>query len=179
MGTTYGAARFCSAASGHRLAEDLFRDAHAASRNAFFLSFPKRFIRTLPSHDGQADRGNCGGEVMKQVIMLMVLAGIASGCAGNPRPIVDQKDVDREQYLVDLAECEELGREVDVAKGMARGALLGAAVGAAVGVLVGDFGTDATFGGIVGGAGSGLENEYTRQSVVKECMRVRGYVVLN
>jgi outer membrane lipoprotein SlyB len=92
---------------------------------------------------------------------------------------VDTKDVDMAQYQADLTECEVFGEEVEVAKGAVRGALFGALVGGAFGVVTGDGGTEAAVGGVAGGTGSGLENEAKRQSVVKECMRGRRYLVLN
>jgi outer membrane lipoprotein SlyB len=113
------------------------------------------------------------------VTMVVLVAAWVAGCAGNPHPIVDTKAVDMTQYQTNLDECSKFGEEVNVAGGVARGALLGAAVGAVFGALAGDFGTEATVGGVVGGTGSGLENEAKRQSVIKECMRGRGYRVLN
>lgn len=104
---------------------------------------------------------------------------LLSGCAGTPRPIVDTKGTDMDQYQVDLAECEAYADQVDVAGGMVRSAAAGAVIGAAMGAITGDVGPAAGFGAIGGGAGAGLEEARNKQSVVKECLRGRGYRVLN
>jgi hypothetical protein len=98
--------------------------------------------------------------------------------------IVDMKGVNAYQYEQDLAECADYADEVNVASKTAGGAAAGAAVGAAVGVIWDGYrgnspergaATGAVVGG-AGGAGSGL-NE--RSQVVKNCLRGRGYRVLN
>lgn len=111
------------------------------------------------------------------VALLLALAG----CAGNPRPIVDMRGVDAEAYAADRAECEELSREVNVAGGTARGAAAGAAVGGAVGAVRRDgrVAEGAGVGAIYGGASSASANERERQRVVRNCLRARGYTVLN
>ena len=60
-----------------------------------------------------------------------VILCLLSGCAGTPRPIIDTKGADMDQYQADLAECEQYADEVDVAGGMARSAAVGAVVAAA------------------------------------------------
>lgn len=112
--------------------------------------------------------------------MTMLLAvTCTAGCADNPRPIVDPKDLDTAIYEADLAECSTLGREAEVAGGVVRGAVFGAAVGATFGAVFGDAATGAELGAITGASDSALGNELGRQSVIKECMRGRGYRVLN
>ncbi len=118
--------------------------------------------------------------VTQRLILIAALLAL-SACAGNPRPIVDLRGVDEEAYAADLAECEELSREVNVAGGTARGAAAGAAVGGAVGAVRrgGSIGESAGVGAIYGGASSASANERERQRVVKNCLRARGYTVLN
>lgn len=105
--------------------------------------------------------------------------GLLSACAGTPRPIIDAKHVDMNQYRLDLGECEEFGAEVDIGGGMARSALVGAIAGAAMGAIGGDLDPAAGVGAVAGATGGGLEDQRTRESVVKECLRGRGYEVLN
>lgn len=111
--------------------------------------------------------------------LVAIVLAMLWGCAGTPRPIVDTKDTDMDQYQVDLAECEAYAEEIDVAGGMARSAAVGAVIGAAMGAITGDLGPAAGFGAIGGGASAGLEEARNKQSVVKECLRGRGYRVLN
>lgn len=105
--------------------------------------------------------------------------GLLSGCAGTPRPIIDTKHVDINQYTLDLGECEQFGDEVDVGRGVFKSALVGAIAGAAMGAIVGDVGPSAGVGAVAGATGGGLEDQRTRELVVKECLRGRGYRVLN
>ena len=100
-------------------------------------------------------------------------------CVGNPKPIIDTRGLDMERYQVDMAECEQIGKEVEIAKGTAKGAALGAAVGGAIGAISGDVGEGAGYGGVYGGLESGLDGDRERQWVFKECMEGRGYRVLN
>jgi hypothetical protein len=111
--------------------------------------------------------------------LIAVVLSMLWGCAGTPRPIVDTKGADMDQYQVDLAECEQYADEIDVAGGMVRSAAVGAVIGAAMGAITGDVGPAAGLGAIGGGAGAGLEETRNKQSVVKECLRGRGYRVLN
>jgi len=109
-----------------------------------------------------------------------LLAVLLAACAGNPRPIVDMRGVDPDAYQADLAECEALAREVNVAGGTVRGAAGGAAVGGAVGaVRGGNVSESAGVGAIYGGASSASANERERQRVARNCLRSRGYTVLN
>ena len=114
------------------------------------------------------------------------LALIAGGCAGGG-PIVDMKGVDSARYQADLAECEQYAEEVSVAGsaggGAAVGAAAGAAVGAAVGAVTGSPGRGAAIGaagggtsGLFGGGASGLSKQ---DRVVRNCLRGRGYRVLD
>ena len=114
--------------------------------------------------------------------MLTLIALAAVGCAS--KPIVDMKGVNRAQYDQDLSECRQYQSEVAVGQKAAGGAVAGAAVGAAIGVIwdghdghtvARDAGTGAVLGG-AGGAGSGVRE---KDEVVKNCLRGRGYRVLN
>jgi hypothetical protein len=118
-------------------------------------------------------------DILHTAAGIAVILYLLSGCAGTPRPIIDAKGADMDQYQADLAECEQYADEVDVAGGMARSAVVGAILGAAMGAITGDLGPAAGLGAIGGGAGAGLEETRVKQSVVKECLRGRGYRVLN
>ena len=70
---------------------------------------------------------------------------------------------------------------------VAKGAAIGAAAGAAIGLITGDDSAErkkralilAGVGAVAGGAESARLNEREKQQVVKNCMRGRGYRVLN
>ena len=119
-------------------------------------------------------------------ILAIVLATVAlTACAGRDArggPIVDMKGVDPLQYRTDLAECQAYADQVGVGGRAAGGAAAGAVVGGLIGAAVGDSDTakrSAGAGAVVGGArgpGSALRE---KQTVVRNCLRNRGYAVLN
>ena len=116
---------------------------------------------------------------MRNVASAALLAIALTACAANPKPIIDTKGVDPELYAQDMAECEVYTEEIIVAAGAAKGTAAGVAVGAAAGVVTGDVGRSAALGGISGGTRSALDADREQQHVWKNCMRGRGYRVLN
>jgi hypothetical protein len=112
---------------------------------------------------------------------LVVLTAMIAGCAAHPDPIIDTKGVDPERLAEDWDECEAYTEEIMVAKGIGKGATVGAAVGAATGAVSSrrDVGEAAGVGAIYGGTRSGLDADREKQKVFKNCMRGRGYRVLN
>ena len=118
---------------------------------------------------------------MKQVAVMIISTVFACGCAANPEPIIDTKGVDPDLLAEDMAECEAYTEQIDVAQGVGKGAALGGAVGAATGAVSNrrDVDEGAGLGAIYGGTRSGLEADREKQRVWKNCMRGRGYRVLN
>mgnify|MGYP001813119529 FL=1 len=112
---------------------------------------------------------------------VVVLAALIAGCAARPVPIIDTKGVDPGRLAEDWDECEAYTEEIMVAKGIGKGATVGAAVGAATGAVSSrrDVGEAAGVGAIYGGTRSGLDADREKQKVFKNCMRGRGYRVLN
>jgi outer membrane lipoprotein SlyB len=111
----------------------------------------------------------------------ILVAVLVAGCAAHPDPIIDTKGVDPEQLAEDWAECEAYTEEIVIAKGVGKGAAAGAAAGAATGTVSSRREIDeaAGLGAIYGGTRSGLEADREKQQVFKNCMRGRGYRVLN
>lgn len=115
--------------------------------------------------------------------LLLTLA--IAGCASDP--IIDTKGVDQARYKADLAECRQYADQVSVTGNAAGGGLLGgaagAAVGAAIGAVTGNPGTGAAVGaagggtsGLIGGTARGASKQ---DRVVRNCLRGRGYSVLD
>ena len=101
-------------------------------------------------------------------------------CASQP--IIDTAGKSMARYDEDLAECQAFARQVNTAGKVAGSAATGAAVGAAVGAIVGDSDTAARGAGV--GATTGVvkgaaRSQQERQRVVHNCLRNRGYAVLN
>ena len=118
------------------------------------------------------------------ILVVVILALCAATCSSG---IVDMKGVDQERYERDLAECRQYADQVDVARSAGGGALLGAAGGAAVGAVVGAItgspGTGAAVGGGAGGTSGlvagGASGANKKERVVRNCLRGRGYSVLD
>ncbi len=109
-----------------------------------------------------------------------LLLAVTLGCSSHPDPIIDTRGVDMTVYAQDLAECREYSEQIDPASGMTKGAAAGAVVGAATGaILNGNVGRSAGAGAVGGAAKSGVKAANDKETVVKNCMRYRGYRVLN
>ena len=113
---------------------------------------------------------------------ILTLAGLLlGGCAAHSsKPVIDPAGVDMAKYEKDLGECEQIALQVESKAGA------GAAEGAVVGGLIGGIfgGSDGALkgagAGAVGGAAGGAADTQREQStVVKNCLRNRGYQVLN
>ena len=115
------------------------------------------------------------------ILTTIVATAILTSCAAHPDPIIDTKGVDPDRLAQDWDECEAFTHEIDISTGVAKGATLGGAVGAATGAVSNRREVDeaAGIGAIYGGTKSGLEADREKQKVFKNCMRGRGYRVLN
>ena len=109
------------------------------------------------------------------------------GCRGVERltgqePIVDMRGVNVAQFEQDLTECRLYADQVPVGRQAATGAVAGAATGAVVGAVIGDSRTASRGAGVgaatgtLRGTAGGLQD---RQRVLRNCLRNRGYAVLN
>ena len=121
-------------------------------------------------------------------VFLVLMTGLwMTGCAGNrtfvDEPIIDRKGVDMSRYYADKAECEVYANEVRTGEKVARGAVGGAVVGGAIGAII-SRGSDsvergAGVGAVSGGVRGAQEGIRETEQVVKQCLRGRGYKVLN
>ena len=121
---------------------------------------------------------------MRNLVYLLLIGSlsIATGCAHRRAAdvVIDPAGVDMGRYQHDLAECQEIAQQVHGKAG--RGAVGGAVVGGAVGGIVGGSdaaGKGAGVGAVAGVARGAAATRQERQSVVKNCLRNRGYHVLN
>lgn len=113
-------------------------------------------------------------------LSISCLCVLLAACSSAPGPIVDTKGVDMARYRADLADCETYAEQVRIERGVVKGAAGGAAVGAATGAILDkDVGEYAGVGAVAGGAKSAVRGDREKSQVVKNCMRYRGYRVLN
>ncbi len=122
-------------------------------------------------------------KVIKNGLYGLMLFGmmLVGGCAADPnKPIIDPEGVDMAQFEADRAKCEEVALQVEQKAGSE--AVTGAIVLGLIGAIFGDSDTvkKSAAAGFVGGGAEGLEKtELERAKVVKNCLRSRGYEVLN
>lgn len=119
---------------------------------------------------------------MKCLLFTTVMLFATTACTTTHEIIIDEKGVNMSRYDEDLAECESYAEQVAVGEKAARGAASGAVIGGAVGAIGGghrNAGEGAAVGAIGGGAKGLDEGERTQVRVVKNCLRGRGYRVLN
>ena len=116
---------------------------------------------------------------MLRILLCTALLALAA-CSGATGPIIDTKGVDMSRYETDKTECETYAQQVSTGKAVTKGAVGGAAVGAAVGAIAGGgAGEGAGIGAVTGGAESARISDREKADVVKNCLRGRGYRVLN
>lgn len=112
--------------------------------------------------------------------MVLVPLLVLAACSGTTGPIIDTQGVDMAKYQQDLAQCEVYAGQVSTGRAVAKGAAGGAAVGGAIGAIAnGNAGEGAGIGAVTGGAQSARIAEREKAGVVKNCLRGRGYRVLN
>ena len=116
---------------------------------------------------------------MKQLTATCLLVAALSACTTTDEIIIDKKGVDMARYEQDLAECRSYSDEVRTGEKVAKGAASGAVVGGLIGAITGDAGKAAGVGAVGGGARGANEGTQDEVRVVKNCLRGRGYKVLN
>lgn len=108
---------------------------------------------------------------------------ITVACTTTSEIIIDDRGVDMAKYEDNLTDCEGFAEQVAVGEKTARGAASGAVIGGAIGSVSDsrhhDAGEGAAIGAITGGAKGLNEGERDKVRVVKNCLRGRGYRVLN
>ena len=119
---------------------------------------------------------------MQKLLILTLIISITSvtGCARRAQVIIDPEGVDMGLYRADLADCQNIARQVDSKVGS--GIVGGAIVGAIAGSIIGGSRTaekTAQLGALSGGVKGGAHTRQERIRVIKNCMRDRGYRVLN
>ena len=102
-------------------------------------------------------------------------------CAGNS-PVIDTKGVDMSNYKAELSECELYAEQISMGEEAAIGAGIGAALGWAISAVAGggyDNDTSAAVGAVTGGASGMGDAAQEKSTIIKNCLRGRGYRVLN
>ncbi len=125
---------------------------------------------------------------MKKTIYILTLLVVSTSFA-FAEPVIDPASIkNQDKYYRDNAECQALAKDNkggvgSVAKDTAIGAGVGAGTGALLGAISGStakgLGIGAVVGGVAGGGTSIYKNQKNYDEIYKNCMRGRGYRVLN
>ena len=124
--------------------------------------------------------------IVRATLLVSVLV-LAVGCSSQSNQqsggvIIDTKGVDMGAYYQDLHECRNYAAEVSVANRAATSAVAGAVLGGVIGAITGDSGSAkraAGAGGVLGGVKGASSGSAEKHRIVKNCLRGRGYSVLN
>ena len=119
---------------------------------------------------------------------LLSTALVLAGCSSNPQTqatggvIIDTKGLDMSSYYQDLHECRNFAAQVNVGGQVVEKTITGALIGGAVGAIAGD--SDAAkraagVGGLLGAVKGSGQASREKQRVLKNCLKGRGYRVLN
>lgn len=117
-----------------------------------------------------------------RISLLGLGAALLLGACASRGPIIDTQGVDMARYDQDLAQCETYAAQVNTGAEAGKSAVGGAALGAVLGAIIGNSSTvarGAGVGGVLGGARGAARGEGEKEQVVKNCLRGRGYRVLN
>lgn len=118
----------------------------------------------------------------RRPVFIAAFAVVLLAACASRGPIIDTQGVDMARYNQDLSQCETYATQVSTGAEAGKGAVGGAVLGAAIGAIVGNSTTvarGAGVGGVVGGARGAARGESEKDRVVKNCLRGRGYRVLN
>ncbi|MCK5392278.1 MAG: hypothetical protein KAJ31_07600 [Deltaproteobacteria bacterium] len=123
-----------------------------------------------------------------KTIAFLVLTVAVLGCQ-TFTPVVDPQSVgNRDSYYRDQAECRAIAKQGapgwrNTAKSTAIGGGVGAGTGALIGAIAGNTGAGLAAGAVIGGVGGGARGIYQSEKgfedIYRNCMRGRGYNVLN
>lgn len=122
--------------------------------------------------------------LIRNLVPTLALGLLLSACAS--KPIIDTQGVDLVQYQEDLQDCAAIAEQVGVAGTVAKSAGAGAAAGAAFGIVTSvitgdasDIAYSAAYGAAGGVTAGAFEADEEKANVIKNCLRNRGYAVLN
>ena len=119
---------------------------------------------------------------MHRIALITLAALLTTACASSKRVVVDKQGIDEAQYQQDLTDCRTVADEVSTGRDAAEGAAGGAIIGGILGAIFGNSSTAGRMAGggaVIGAAGKAGDAEQEKSQVVKNCMRGRGYRVLN
>ena len=112
-----------------------------------------------------------------------LLAAVLTLASCAYHPVIDPKtSAHPEDFQADLAECRQIAEQAPAGGKVAGGAGVGALVGAGLAVATGHSeaaGHAAGGGAVIGGARGAALSHREKRMIVRNCLKGRGYAVLN
>ena len=124
---------------------------------------------------------------LNKIILFLSMCLLAS-CVSNDVSerngvaIIDTRGVDMDVYRNDLLDCSSFSKNIDVTERTIEEGALSGVTGAAVGAIIGGKEGAKKIGGsagILGAVEGNIEARYEQSKIIKNCLRGRGYKVLN
>ena len=117
--------------------------------------------------------------MLDRKIILIILLFQGSACTTTHEIIVNDKRANSNAYSSDLSDCQALSDQVDLTGKALKGAGSGAVIGGISGVIQEEGLKGLAIGSVFGGFSGLDEGDKQKVVVVKNCLRHRGYIVLN
>ena len=124
---------------------------------------------------------------MKKLFLYLNLFFVV-GCAQtdlsdrNDIAIIDTRGVDESVFKKDYSECSDFAKNIDLTERTLKQGAVAGATGAAVGVIIGGEEAAKKIGGsaaVLNAVEANLDGRNEQAKIIKNCLRGRGYKVLN
>ena len=124
---------------------------------------------------------------MKKLFLYVSLCFIV-GCAQtdlsdrNDIAIIDTRGVDESVFKKDYSECSDFAKNIDLTERTLKQGAVAGATGAAVGAIIGGEEAAKKIGGsaaVLNAVEANLDGRNEQAKIIKNCLRGRGYKVLN
>ena len=124
---------------------------------------------------------------MKKLFLYLNLFFVI-GCAQtdlsdrNDIAIIDTRGVDESVFKKDYSECSDFAKNIDLTERTLKQGAVAGATGAAVGAIIGGEETAKKIGGsaaVLNAVEANLDGRNEQAMIIKNCLRGRGYKVLN
>ena len=124
---------------------------------------------------------------MKKLVLYVNLFFVI-GCAQtdlsdrNDIAIIDTRGVDESVFKKDYSECSDFAKNIDLTERTLKQGAVAGATGAAVGAIIGGEEAAKKIGGsaaVLNAVEANLDGRNEQAKIIKNCLRGRGYKVLN
>tara|TARA_A100001015_G_scaffold312488_1_gene417745 strand:- start:863 stop:1219 length:357 start_codon:yes stop_codon:yes gene_type:complete len=114
-----------------------------------------------------------------RTIFLILLLSLLLACTTTQEIVVDDQKINSQEYSRDLQDCRRIAGQIDAEGKVLKGAGSGAVIGGVSGTINDDALRGIATGGLIGGVKGFDEADKGKLHVVKNCLRHRGYIILN